>query len=197
MAGTGCCQLVGDLDLGLAGCLISINTSSSTEVITACGDEPLEGPTIGSVSITAYADNNIWVGCPSRAGVNISFIRKYDCVLDKVYFIFSGQGQSYYTGDANRYVNLYKTLPTTSEALSASSSSGPASIYMKTTQVNGYGMSYSGNPISFSTTPEGTEISLGGVLDKVYYLQSFNFEAQPGQIPIVSYSLVYAEGEGV
>jgi len=190
MAGSNCCQLVGDLNLGLPGCIISINTSSATEVITACGEEPLEGPTIDTLSISAYADGGAWVGCPSRAGVNIPFVRKYDCITDVVYFIFSGRGQSFYTGEADKYVTLFKTLPTKSEALSASSAGGPTSLYMRSKQTNGYGMSYSGGPINFDTSPEGTAIGLGGIFNKTYYLQSFSFEAQSGQIPVVSYSLV-------
>lgn len=193
---TGCCQLVGDLELGLEGCVISVSTNTSTEVITSCGDDPLEGPTIGTVNISGYASTDLWVGCPSRAGVSIPFIRKYDCVNDIVYFIFSGQGQSFYVGEANQFVSLYRELETTSDSLSASSSSGPASIYTMTTQYNGYGLIYSGNPISFSTTAEGTEISLGGVLSgPTYYLQNFSLEAQPGQLPVASYSLVYSVNE--
>lgn len=190
MAGSDCCNLVGNLDLGLTGCIISVNTSSATEIITACGDDPLEGPTIDTLSISAYADVGVWVGCPSRAGLNIPFVRKYDCINDVVYFIFSGRGQSFFTGEADKHVTLFKVLPTKSEALSASSGGGPSSLYMKSKQTNGYGMSYDGGPINFDTDPEGTTIALGGIFNKTYYLQSFNFEAQSGQIPVVSYSLV-------
>ena len=190
-----CCQLVGNLDLGLEGCIISINTSSSTEVIMACGEDPLEGPTTGTVSISAYvADSQVWIGCPSRAGVSIPFIRKYDCENDKVHFIFSGQGQSFISGGADKYVSLNKILPTTSRSVSASSASGPSSLYMDTLQTNGYGLSYDGGPINFTTSKEGTTMS---ILGNTCYLQSFSFEAQPGQIPVVSYSFVYATGEMV
>lgn len=188
-----CCQLVGNLNIGIdSGCIISVNVSSSTEVITSCGDEPLEGATVGSISISAYADTKLWEGCPFRAGVSIPFIRKYDCENNDVYFIFSGQGQSFYSGPKPSYVSLYKTLPTESIALSASSSSGPASVYTETTQINGYGMNYNGAPIDFTTTPEGTEISLGRAFGRgPFYLQSFSIEAQPGQLPVANYSIVY------
>jgi hypothetical protein len=196
MAGE-CCQLVGDLDLGFDGCIISINTNCNTELLTSCGEEPLEGATVGSVNITAYADTDLWVGCPSKAGVSIPFIRKYDCVEDVVYFIFNGQGQSFYTGEANRYVSLNYQVDARCTSISASSTGGPAAIYSQTTQVNGYGMSYGGEPLSFSTTPEGTEISLPGVLSgPTYYLQNFSFEASPGQLPTVTYSLVYSFNGG-
>ena len=193
----GCCQLVGSLDTGLDGCIISISTGCSTEIITACGDDPLEGPTTSTLNISAYAGTQLWIGCPSRGGVSIPFIRKYDCVEDRVYFIFSGQGQSFYTGEADRFVTLNKTLPTSCTSISASSASGPAAIYASSTQVNGYGLTYDGSPISFTTSSEGTTLSLGGIFaGPVYYLQSFNFEAQPGQLPTVSYSFIYSENTG-
>lgn len=191
-----CCQLVGDLDIGIdGGCIISVSTNSSTEVIMACGEEPLEGATVGTINISAYADTAVWVGCAFKASVSIPFIRKYDCVEDKVYFIFSGRGQSFYSGPKPSYIDLYKTLPTTSVSLSANSSSGPTSIYTNTSQTNGYGMSYTGSPISFTTTPEGTEIKLGKTFgDGPFYLQSFSLDAQPGQFPVANYSLVYSIG---
>lgn len=196
MADISCCQLVGNLDLGVDGsCIISVSNSSTTEVITSCGDEPLEGATTGSLSISAYADTAIWIGCPCKAGVSIPFVRKYDCVNDVVYFIFSGQGQSFYAGPKPNTISLEKVLPTTSDSISASSSSGPASIYMNTKQYNGYGMSYSGDPFSFTTSSEGTRMSIGGALgDGPFYLQSFSYDAQPGQFPVVTYSLVYSIG---
>lgn len=188
-----CCQLVGNLDLGIDGCFISVSTNVSTEVIVACGDNPQEGPTTGTLSLSAYASTELWEGCPSRAGVSIPFVRKYDCENDEVHFIFSGRGQSFYVGEADQYVSLYRDLPTTNEAVSASSSSGPASVYTQTTQHNGYGLSYSGDPISFTTDAEGTEIQIGGIFSgNTYYLQSFSFEAQPGQFPIVTYSFVHS-----
>jgi hypothetical protein len=189
-----CCQLVGDLDLGIDGCIISINTSCNTEWSMACGDlQPLEGPSTGTVNITAYADTQLWIGCPSKAGVSIPFVRKYDCDNDITHFIFNGQGQSYYTGEANQYVSLVHEMGYTCEAISASSASGPTSIYTKTQQVNGYGMVYNGEPIPFTTSAEGTEIVLGGILgDTTYYLQSFSLDLNPGQFPTASYSFVHA-----
>lgn len=193
-----CCQLVGDLELGLDGCFISVSTSCSTEIGAVCGEDPVEGPTIGTVNLTAYSAETLWVGCPSKAGVSIPFVRKYDCESDVVYFIFSGSGQSYYTGDANQFVSLNTVLPTSCVSINASSSSGPASIYNVSTQVNGYGMTYGGGPISFITNAKGTQIDLGGTFaGNTYYLQSFSLDLQPGQIPVVSYSLVYSPNGGI
>lgn len=191
---SNCCQLVGALNLGINGCFISISTSSSTEIITNC-DNIYEGPTVATLNLSAYASTDLWTGCPGRAGVSIPYNRRYDCDGDVVHFIFSGRGQSFYVGDVGAYVSLYRTASTTSESMSASSSSGPAAVYMRTTQYNGYGMTYRGDPISFTTSEEGTTISLGGVFSgETYYLQNFSFDAQPGQFPIVSYSFVYSPG---
>jgi hypothetical protein len=117
----GCCQLVGDLNLGITGgCLISVNTNCSTEGIIACGDDqPLQGPTTGTVSITAYASNSVWIGCPAKAGLSVPYVRKYDCDLDIVYFISSGQGQSFVSGDAQGLDNV-KILLDTFVSMSAS-----------------------------------------------------------------------------
>lgn len=192
-----CCQLVGNLDLGIDGCITSISTSCNTELNFACG-VPLEGMSTVSVSISAlhtYAGGTfeIWKDCPTKAGVSIPYITKYDCENDKVYFIFSGQGQSFGVGSYSSLVTLKNALATTCTALSASSSSGPSALYMMDTQTNGYGMTYQGGPITFDTTADGTEISLGGIFQNItMYLQSFSVDAQPGQYPMVSYTLVYA-----
>ena len=190
MAG-GCCQLVGDLQLGMNGCIISINTNCSTEGVIACGDDqPLQGPTTGSVSITAYATTEPWVGCPAKAGLNVPYIQKYDCENDIIYFIPSGQGQAFVSGNTQGLASV-KYILSTCVALSASSANGPAASYMQETQTNGYGLDYSGGPISISTTSAMEPSNIGAGLPSEMYLQSFSFDAQPGQIPTVTYSYIY------
>jgi len=189
---SSCCKLVGDLNLGINGCVISINTNCSTESTVACGtDQPQEGPSTGSLNITAFAMDQLWVGCPSKAGVSIPWMRKYDCVDDILYFIPQGQGQSFVSGDAGRVASVNFSLSTCT-ALSASSTSGPAAIYMEDTQENGYGLSYTGGPISISTNSEMTPIEIPGFGGTSgLYLQNFNFDAQPGSLPTASYSFIY------
>lgn len=186
-----CCNLVGSLNLGFNGCIISVNTSCSTEILNPCGPENLlEGASILTVTITAYASNSIHIGCPARAGVNIPWIRKYDCVEDITHFIFAGEGESYVAGDLGGMANLKFSVGPKCKALSAASSSGPASIYMYTDQTNGYGLEYNGQPISFSTDKNGTIMDLGTLIGNDFYLQSFSYEAQSGQLPIANYTLV-------
>jgi hypothetical protein len=195
MANGGCCQLIGNLNLDLDRCIISVSTSSSAEAAAICGDEPLEGAVIHSVSLSGYASTELWKNCPGKAGVNIPYIRKYDCATNKIYFIFAGQGQSFVAGPVSGYASLYKSFSSVT-SFSASASSGPAGIYMEVTQTNGYGLNYSGGPFSFSTSELGSTVDLGGFLGGQHYLQSFNFDAQPGQLPIASYTFVAAMGEG-
>jgi hypothetical protein len=137
--------------------------------------------------MTGYASMNVWLDCPAKAGVNIPYIRKYDCVNNVLYFIFAGQGQSFISGPAGSFASLYKSFSTVT-SFSANASSGPTSVYMTTTQTNGYGLYYSGGPISFSTSDLANPVGLGSLGD--HYLQSFSFDAQPGQLPIASYTFV-------
>ena len=188
-----CCNLVGDLQLGISsGCIISVNTSCSTEISNACGESnPQEGPTTQTVSISGYAMDEIYKGCPARAGVSIPWLRKYDCDDDIVYFISSGQGQSYTTEDAEFLAQVTYPVGPRCSSWSASSSSGPSSIFMATTQINGYGLSYSGKPFSFDTVDNANTYDLGD-LGNGFYMQSFSLELQPGQVPIANYSFVRA-----
>jgi hypothetical protein len=188
-----CCKLVGNLSIGGEGCYISASTSCSTEITNACGDEtPLCGPTTQSVTLAGYASDTIHVGCPGRAGVSISWIKKYDCVNNKVYFLFAGQGQSYVAGDVGGLASISHTVDApSSDAFSAGSSSGPASVYMETSQENGYGLNYTGGPISFTTSKEGTTINLSiGNISGLFYLQSFGLDMQPGQMPVANYTFI-------
>lgn len=188
-----CCQLVGNLSIG-TGCYISVNTSCSTEIINVCGDDtPLCGSTIQTVTLAGYAVDVIHVGCPGKAGVSIPWLKKYDCDTNKVYFLFAGEGQSYLAGDVGDFVSLHNTVSCapSSVSFSASSSSGPTSIYMATSQDNGYGLDYSGDPISFTTSKEGTIVNLNvGSINGAFYLQTFGLDVQPGQLPVANYTFI-------
>lgn len=190
-----CCNLVGNLQLGLSECIISVSTNCTTEYVLACAEvEPLPGPTIGTINISGFASRDVHIGCPGKASVSIPFIRKYDCVLDELHFIWNGKGQSSISGDIQGLASLDVSLGDGGcPSYSASSSSGPATIYMVNEQTNGYGMSFTGTPISFTTDPLGTVADLGELSGGLpCFLQSFNLDCQPGQIPVASYSFVYS-----
>jgi len=182
-----CCQLVGNLNIG-RGCLLSISTSGGAEASRPCGKDSavyFSGAS-KTTSITAYASMSIHRGCPGRAGVTISWIKKYDCIGDKTHFIFSGEGESFVSGEASSVARV-SHVAASSSAMSASSASGPLSIYMDSIQIVGFGLSYSGGPFPFDTGSVGTIIDFGIGSG---YLQNFSYECQSGQIPIASYTFV-------
>jgi len=189
----GCCQLVGSFPISTDKCFISISISSSTESSLIENEELIIGPTIGTVSITGYAQDNRYYGCPSRVSVQVPWIRKWDCDNNVVYFIPSGEGRSSMFGDgASDFGSLHRTIGSY-RIVNASASSGPASIYTDAYQTDGYGLTYNKGPISFSTSPngvtwdgEGLDLGVG-----IMYLQNFSLELNPGEIPVASYSFVF------
>ena len=129
-----CCRLVGNYPTSLDG-IISINTRTNLEV-SKIDDCMMVGPATGSVSVTAYANNNVHTGCQVSANVSIPWIRKYDCDYDISYFIFSGAGMASVSGDRadiNHLVRLNDVVCSTPH-VSASASSGPTSLYQKSEQ---------------------------------------------------------------
>lgn len=184
-----CCLLVGNYPISVKG-IISISVTSSTET-SKIGDNLIISATTGTLSLSGYATDNIHVGCPGKAGVQIPWIKKWDCDNNEIYFIPAGEGRSFVSGDVNNLVTL-KEPAVSYNTVNAAASSGPTSIYMETNQTDGYGLNYnSGKPISFVTSDEGViwdgiDVGLGKL-----YLQSFNLECNPGLIPTASYSFVF------
>lgn len=191
-----CCKLVGNLQLSGVfswGCVTSVSLNAKPEIIKECGGEVLFGPTIGSVSVSGYAASEIHVGCPGKAGVSIPWVRRFDCDSSPsiVYFISAGQGASYVAGDVGGLATLSTPFGRSYNSLSASSQSGPVSIYMETEQEDGYGLSYSGNPLSFDTG-NSLIFSNFGVGDGDMYLQNFSLELNPGELPVATYSFAFS-----
>ena len=188
-----CCKLVGNLTIdGLDGCITSVNVSSRSEIIKECGGEILIGPSTGTVSITGYVSPSpsIHTGCPGRAGVSIPWVRRYDCDDDIVYLIPAGQGSSFIAGDVEGLATLATATGRTFPSISASSTSGPCTVYMETAQEDGYGLIYAGGPISFDTR-NVLIISNFGVGEGPLYLQNFSVEFSPGEIPSATYSFLF------
>lgn len=191
MPAPGCCKLVGDFPINTDKCYVSISVSSSTES-SLIEDQLIIGPTVGTVSITGHAQDTIHIGCPGRANVQVPWLRKWDCDYNNLYFIPQGEGRSSVFGEVAGLASLHYTIGTY-RIVSASSSSGPAALYTDEHQTDGYGLTYTGGPISFATSPagvtwdgEGLNLGVG-----VMYMQSFNIEFTPGEIPIASYSFVF------
>ena len=198
-----CCNLVGNFDISAPG-IISITSQGSAEVtlISAGGtNAAIVSPSTGTVSISAFASDKRYKGCPGRAGVTIPWIVRNDC--NKFYYLFGGAGKSYISGEVGTYARFPSiagiTNPLTSyEVINASASSGPASLYDKSIQQDGYGLNYEGNPWTINTMSEAgcivnlTSYGIGGYGE--CRLQNISLQCTPGQIPVVNMSFVYSVG---
>jgi len=187
-----CCKLVGNFPIPseLADkCIVSvsINTSTDSQLIEDC---VIVGPTVVTISISGYASTTLHVGCPGKAGVQIPWIRKFDCDVPggEVHFVPSGQGKSFIYGDIQNLAYLKNEFGTI-RVISASSSSGPAAIYTDEEQREGYGLVFNGDPITIDTEDDNIYPDYFDT-GAQYHLQNFSLEATPGQYPMASYSFV-------
>ena len=199
-----CCRLVGSLGVTIPGCVISINMNSRTEVVKECDGEPLIGPTTGTVSVTAYASpTRVYHGCQASANVSIPWVKRYDCETDTVYYINAGKGTSSIIGESyvSPYARIINDIGRRYPNVSASVGSGPATVYALQEQIDGYGLTYNSGPINFNTNDENSiTLPMGSVVPSEFdvpsgatdlYMQSFNLNLNPGEIPQVSYSFVF------
>lgn len=207
------CGIVGELDLSSIGkYLTSIDFNSNTEV-NQVGDELLIGPTIGNVNISGYAykdSSDIPKGTKGakgaysstnggQASVSINYVQKYDCDNDMVYLLFAGAGESQVTGDIGGLAEIVDRA-VEYDSVSASTESGPAQPYITSNRIDGYGLTYYGGPISFTTTVDsvfsvnisGEGFNLGEV-----FLKSFDLNYEPGTHPTASYSFIFAPNDNL
>lgn len=193
---SNCCYLVGnffnDTPFNFSECIVSVNNNINTNLNDyGCGNLS-EGGSIGTLNISGYAGNTVHMGCTARAGVQILWMRKFICSTGLTHFIFQGSGRSFMYEDASKYVELYKTSEKKTQIITASSQSGPATLFTKAEQTEGLGMKYSAGPINFDTSSEaGCTLENLGLGKGDYYLQNFNIELVPGSIPIASYTFAY------
>jgi len=195
-----CCKLVGrfydETDFtfdSLGECFVSVNNNINTEYNDFSCDDMLGGVRTGSINLAGYAGTDIYTGCQGSAAVQVLWLRKYDCEEDKLYFIYAGEGRSHASDGADpEWVTLNNEYAEKSRSLSASSQSGPSTIFTDIEQTEGLGMTYNKGPISFNTSSEGGVTSPNyGMGNGSWYLQSFRIELVPGSIPIASYTFAY------
>jgi len=199
-----CCKLVGNLGIVIPGCVISINMNSRTDVVKECDGEPLIGPSTGTVSVNAYATPmRVYHGCQATASVSIPWVKRYDCETDTVHYINAGKGTSSIIGRdyVVRYARIINDIGRTYSNVSANIGSGPANVYSLQEQIDGYGLIYEAGPINFDTSQESTIIMpMGSIVPSEFkvpvgatdlYMQSFNLNLNPGEVPQVSYSFVF------
>jgi len=193
-----CCNLVGNFDdVGFnlpGGCFISVNNNINTEYGNfQCDNLDTSGYTVGSLNLSAYIDPpDVYSGCGGRAGVQILWLRKYNCSIDRLHFIYAGEGRSFRSTGAENFVTLNTEFTKRTKIINASSQSGPGALYTDNEQIEGLGMTFSKGPITFDTSSsEGCTLANMGIGTGSYYLQNFNMELVPGSIPVVNYTFAY------
>lgn len=203
---TDCCVIASQFNgiSGITGCLISANMSGKVEIIKECGigasGDVIFGPTIGSLSITAYVNNRLDIhnNCQGRAGVSVPWSRHFGCGIkgeEGVYFIKTGSGSSFVAGNVDGLATIVKSTNREYPNISISSQGGPTSPGTNITQTDGAGLIYNGGPLSFNSSTDDMEFNFtvsydGGSINE-FYLQNFNLELTPGEIPIANYSFMF------
>ena len=188
-----CCKLTSGLSCG-AYCFTSINSSISAELNNSCG-YVIKGPTIGTVSISGYALDKVYTGCPAKASVTIPWVRRYDCDSNEVHFIFQKGGQASIVGDIAEV--SVTDVAVSSSSISASAGGSPNNLYTDETESIGFNFAYRGVPIPFDTkTADGSgvkfkNLTLCGISADEMYLTSFSVNYVPGEVPIASYTFMY------
>ena len=195
-----CCKLVGNFPSTARG-LISVSSRGNTgfQYYSSGGNNSVAlEPSSGTVSISAYASDQVHTGCAGKATVTINWQRRTDC--GRFIYLFGGAGRSNISGDVQRLATFPSlggiSNPITSyDVVDASASSGPAALYTEDTQYDGIGLIYSGNPWHIDTVRESeckinlTSYGIGGY--GICMLQSINLQCTPGKIPIVSFDFIY------
>ena len=201
------CHVAGEFpllgDLGI----FSANLRTNIDVTVTEGGLVLYGPAFGDLSVSAYAPlvggEETSLGCPGKAGASYNWDRRYDCDSDgviKVYFIPRGRTRSYKEGDITS--NISMTEIERYPFFSASASNGPTTPYLLQDHIDAFNFRYNVKPIDITDQDAYNEKIVSiftGILPtgSKLYLQSFNWEYTPPNVPTVSYSFLFAYHENV
>ena len=195
-----CCKLVSNFPTTADG-LISVSSRGGTgfQFYTDNDSNAVTiEPSIGTVSISAYAATFVHTGCSGKATVSINWIRRADC--NTFIYLFGGQGRSNITGDVSGLayfpsLSMVVNPIAEYETVDASAASGPASLYAEGIQEDGVGLVYRGLPWFIDTNDESTckinltSYGIGGY--GVCLLQSLSLQCVPGKVPTVNFDFIY------
>jgi len=194
------CLIAGNLFPGLAGLgIISVNLRVNTEITLTGNNVVLAGPTVGDLSVTAYAPlGGEILPCPGRAGVSFNWDRRNECDSGSgiiVHFIPRGGVKAYKEGAVTNKISITTINQNTS--VNASAGSGPFAPVIYLNHYDGYNFSYTGIPISVSQadSQQPKNLSIFNnvlVIPGALYLQSFNWQYDPPNVPTVSYSFLFS-----
>lgn len=190
------CNIVGLLSINYSG-IVSASINGGTNVEVAEDGLVLLGPTVNTLSITAYpflpgGDWFLGASCPSSAQAQIDWIQKYDCYNQITHFITKAGGKASISGGPIDGVSLECDPNVITNSFDASASSGPTTSYLSVQRKDGFNLIYTGRPIAIqSGSPRPYTITLGTVGTISAYLQSFSLTITPPSPATVSYSFVF------
>jgi len=212
------CNIVGNIpELRNLG-FISISLRTNTPIIiTSDSNMVLLGATTGELTVSAYGSMNGYpFACPGRAGASYDWENKYNCLTESLYYIPRGGAKSFVEGDIGVGVteDISMIGAVKYSTIQASASSGPATVYLRAEQTDGYDFSYLGGPIkirgrminvintnnTFDVGWDGTYSNYGALTDILpvgsqLFLNSFSWEQTPPDIANVSYTFAYTGAE--
>jgi hypothetical protein len=190
------CNIVGLLETNYSG-IVSASVNGGTNVEVAEDGLVLLGPTVNTLSITAYpflpgGDWFLGATCPSSAQAQIDWIQKYDCSEQITHFIPKSGSKASISGGPIDGVYLECDPGVITSSFDASASSGPTTSYLSLQRRDGFNLVFTGRPIPIqSASPRPYTITLGPGGSITAYLQSFSLTITPPSPATVSYSFVF------
>lgn len=185
--------------------IISATLRTGTDIVLTEGELLLLGPTVGDLSITAYAPlpGGDLLDCPGRANISFNWEQRIECDEEtgvfRVYLIPRGKARASTEGSVTSDISMIEDFEYLT--FDASAASGPHSVYMHTTHRDGHEFYYYGDPIQV-IPDDAYNNKLIPFLTPILpatsklYLTSFSWSYTPPDVPTVSYSFLFAYDEG-
>lgn len=200
------CKIAALFDVGFDGIISAQITGSSefADIVSQCEAGPnvfddvrrtLKGPSVGNLSITAYAflkgatDRFLGTSCPSSAGIDFPTQQRFDCENKQTHFIRTKTGQAFREGDPISGITLLGEV-CTFRSINASAASGPFTRITDTEKFIGSDLIWTGPPFSFdSQDPDSLDFTILGLAVK---LTSFNISVSAPTVATNSYNFQYS-----
>jgi len=200
------CKISGLFDPGVEGIITATLTGSSEfiDIVSQCDQAPnifadvrkrLKGPSVGQLSITAYAFNQGVVNkylstvCPSTAGISLPTQTRFDCENNITRIIRTKTGEAFREGDQIDGITLLGEF-CSFRTVSASAASGPTERVTETERFMGSDLVWAGPPFSFNTTiPDSLDFTILGLDVK---LTNFSITVQAPSVATNSYTFQYS-----
>lgn len=200
------CRVAGLFEIGFDGIISATLTGSSEfiDIISACDQAPnvfadarrrLKGPSLGNLSITAYAflqgSTNKFLGtsCPSGAGISFPSQQRFDCESNVTRIIRTKTGEAFREGDPIDGITLLGDI-CSFRTLNASAQGGPFNRITDTERFIGSDLIWTGPPFAFdSQDPDTLDFNILGLDVK---LTNFSINVTVPQVATNSYTFQYS-----